>query len=174
MQTIMNFLQFWLEIYQEAIHLCDAIDGIPDHCECGDAVAHLEGRCPCCREHKHSGEVLAHAQNCTDLLTRLRADVAMLCQDFGQLATPIGNAAIGMKCLELRRGVFMVAEDLHKIAKAVDRLQEEVVGFRRTCDLAELRGIKQRAIELREHFNQLNVSLIADKEAKPPETLEEL
>ncbi len=174
METSMNFLQFWIEIYQEAIHLCDAIDSLPDHCECGDADAHLEGRCPCCREHKQSGEVLAHAENCTDLLTRLRADLAMLCQDFAQLATPIGTAAIGMKCLDLRRGIYLAAEDLHRIAKAVDRLQEEVMGFRRSCDLAELRGIKHRAPELREHFNQLNQSLVAGQKARPPESLEEL
>lgn len=29
----MNFLQLWQEIYQEAIHLCDAIDSLPDHCD---------------------------------------------------------------------------------------------------------------------------------------------
>jgi hypothetical protein len=174
METTMNFLQLWQEIYQEAIHLCDAIDSLPDHCECRDAVAHLEGRCPCCRQRKQSNEVRAQAENCTDLLTRLRADMAMLCQDFAQLATPIGTAAIGMKCLQLRRGVFMASEDLHRISKAVDRLQEEVVGFRRTCDLAELRGMKQGGTELREHFNQLNLSLVADRVAEPPETVEEL
>jgi hypothetical protein len=174
METSMNFWQLWIEIYQEAIHLCDAIDSLPDRCECGDADAHLEGRCPCCRERMQSTEARAHAENCTDLLTRLRADLAMLCQDFAQLATPIGTGAIGMKCLELRRGVFLAAEDLHKIAKVVDRLQEEVVGFRRSCDLAELHSIKHCATELREHFNQLNHSLVASQEARPQEGLEEL
>ncbi len=166
METTMNLLQLWLEIYQEAIQLCDAIDKLPDHCECGDADAHLEGRCPCCREHRQSTEIHAHAEDCTVLLTRLRADLAILCQDFAQLATPIGAAAIGMKCLELRRGIFLAADDLGTISKAVGRIQEEVVGFRRTCDLSELRGIKHRAADLREHFNRLNLNLTQTEQAK--------
>lgn len=174
MEITNEFLQLWLEIYKEAIHLCEAIDKLPDHCECRDAEAHLEGRCPCCREHKDLTEVLAHTESCTVLLTRLRADLTILSQDFGRVAMPISAATIGLGSLELRRGIYLAAEDLQRITKTVDRIQEEVAGFRRSCDLTELHGIKQRAKELREHFNQLNLTFAAGKEARPPEASEDL
>ncbi|MCI0606504.1 hypothetical protein L0156_26265 [bacterium] len=81
MEAPINFLDLWLEIYQEAIQLCDAINKLPDHCECGDADAHLEGRCPCCREHTSSTGDYAHTEDCTVLLTRLRADLTILCHE---------------------------------------------------------------------------------------------
>jgi|SRR3990172_1181622 len=157
--TTQDLLQIWCEIYQEAIQFCEAIERLPEQCECGDAEAHLEGRCPCCRNHTEQAGSHGHAESCTVLLTRLRADLNILCNDFTLLATPIGQAAVGAKCLELRRGIFLAAEDLHKIVKAVDLVHNEVAGFRHTCDLSELRILKRYCAELRDHFNHMNLSL---------------
>ncbi len=174
MKTTADFLQVWLSIYQESIQLCDAIDALPDDCECGDAEAHLEGRCPCCREHRQSSGAQTNKESCTVLLTRLRADLTFLCQDFALLATQIDTAVIGSQGLELRRGLFLAAGDLHKIAKTVDRLDEEVVGFRKSCDLSHLHSMKRTAIELRQHFIQLNVSLTASTDTGPSKGQEDL
>lgn len=61
MQTTTDLLELWLEIYGEAVELCDVIDELPDHCERRDADAHLEGRCPCCRKHQQQTESHGHA-----------------------------------------------------------------------------------------------------------------
>lgn len=156
-----TFLTIWNSIYSEALQLFLSIHALPDECKCKDADMHLEGRCPCCLDRKQPQETSIHTENCSALLNRLRADLTMLCQDFTQIATTVENTAVGVECIELRRGVFLAANDLHKIAKTVDRLQEAVAGFRRTCDLMELRGMKHRAGEMKHHFDELNVRLTA-------------
>src|SRR3990172_5507483 len=103
--TTQDLLQLWCEIYQEAIRLCDAIERLPDQCECGDAAAHLEGRCRCCGKDQPAH---GHGENCSAILTRLRADVSIFCQDFAAIARPMGTAAAPDR-LELRRGIFLAA-----------------------------------------------------------------
>ena len=53
---------------------------------------------------------------------------------------------------ELRRGIFLAAADLQQIMKTVERVSEAVAGFRRTCDLTELRGVKSHTAKLRAHL----------------------
>lgn len=173
MTSISDFLKSWNSVDKEAIQLCDAIDNLPDHCECGDAEAHLEGSCPCCRGRTIVSEPHKQSTSCTVLLARLRADVTLLCQDFKQLATPLSGAEIGLQGLELRRGIFLAAEDLNRIATTVERLHKEVVGFRRSCDLLELHSTKRAATELRQHFHDLQISLPADR-VDPPTGAEKL
>ena len=153
--TSQDLLQIWCEIYQEAIQLCEAIEALPDQCECGDAVAHLEGRCRCCGRDK---PVHGHGENCNAVLTRLRADLTIFCQDYAAISVPL-STGLGPERIELRRGIFLAATDLDQIVKAVKRLDEAVVGFRRTCDLSELRGLKHHTAELREHLNQVQIKL---------------
>lgn len=153
--TTQDLLQLWCEIYQEAIHLCEAIEALPDQCECGDAEAHLEGRCRCCGKDKPAH---GHGENCSAILTRLRADLSIFCQDFAAISVPMA-AGVGPERLELRRGIFLAAGDLQQIVKGVERVNDAVVGFRRTCDLSELRGLKRHGSELREHLNQVQIKL---------------
>ena len=61
--------------------------------------------------------------------------------------------------LELRRGIFLAASDLQQIVKGVERVSDAVVGFRRTCDISELRGLKCYSAELRDHLNQVTLVL---------------
>ncbi|MCI0614741.1 hypothetical protein L0244_17260 [bacterium] len=141
--------QLWSEIYREAIQLCDSIDRLPDQCECGDAKAHLEGRCRCCGKDQ-----VAHgqAENCTTILTRLLADLSIFCQHFGAIVMPI-EMTVGTEYMELRRGIFLTAAELQQIVKAVERVNQSVIGFRRTCDLSELRGLKTHSNELRKQID---------------------
>lgn len=146
--TSPDFSELWSDIYQEAIQLCDSIELLPDQCACGDADAHLEGRCRCCGQNE---PVHGHGENCNTILERLRADLSMLCGDFSIIATPIGTA-LGPQYIELRRGIYLAAADLHQILKSVEQVSEAIAGFRRTCDLTELRGAKHHTAELRTHL----------------------
>ncbi|MCI0443998.1 hypothetical protein L0152_12395 [bacterium] len=146
--TSPDLSELWSEIYQEAIQLCDSIERLPDQCECGDADAHLEGRCRCCNQNEPAH---GHGENCNTILERLRVDLSMFCRDFSTIASPI-ESAIGTEYIQLRRGIFLAAADLQQIVKTVERVSEAVAGFRRTCDLTELRGIKRHTAELRAHL----------------------
>ena len=105
---------------------------------CGDADAHLEGRCRCCGGHEQSMERHGTGEKCPTILERLRADVAALVKDFSALAGPLELAAMAKQSVELRRGVFLTASDLQQICESFERVDRAVVGFRRTCALLDL------------------------------------
>jgi hypothetical protein len=61
--------------------------------------------------------------------------------------------AVGTEYMELRSGIFLTAAELQQIIKAVERVNQSVIGFRRTCDLSELRGLKTHSKELRKQID---------------------
>lgn len=155
----MTLLQQWQNVFREVIQLSKEIESVPDECRCGDAEAHLEGRRSCCGAHERTNTPGGYAENCIALLARLRADVSILCEDFARVAGPIKVGASQAGHLELRRGVFLTANDLQQVAEAVEHLGEAVVGFRRTCAVSEMRGLKHRCAELRAHCERLDAAL---------------
>ena len=154
MSAAEQLLQAWRLIFQEGIQLCDGINQVPDACACKDADQHLDGQCDCKPRQSQPGDGPGEAESCSVILARLRADLTLFSQDFGNLAVPLANPA--ESGLELRRDVFFTITDLQRIMDAVERLDKAVVGFRRTCDLLQLHRLKQRGVELREHLTQLN------------------
>jgi len=158
----MNLLQQWHDIYQEAVQLSETIERLPDECECGDAEAHLEERCHCCGGHGRAREPHGHGETCTVLLSRLRADLAMLCADFSRVVGPVEAATLGTHRLELRQGIFLASSDLQQIVEALEQVNESVAGFRRTCAVSEMRRVKRHSATLREHCNRLDAELQGD------------
>lgn len=155
----MELLQLWQSIYLETGQLADCVEGLPDGCECGDADAHLEGRCACCKGHDRADEHHGRHLNCQDILARLRADLTMLCKDFPMIAEPIAGAALVRQRFELRRGVFLAAGDLEQMLEAFERVTGAVAGFRHTCAIADMRRVKRHCAELREHCERVNAEL---------------
>ncbi len=99
----MDLLQLWQNIGLEARDLATAVERLPDECECGDADAHLGGRCACCGGHTHGGYA-AESQDCVVIISRLRADLAALGQDLSIAGPALGASAVETRRLELRRG----------------------------------------------------------------------
>jgi len=155
----MDLLELWQNIHEEVVQLAEAVERLPDSCECGDADAHLEGRCHCCREHEAAGGTHAGGEDCNAVIGRLRADLAMLSEDFGAAAGPMEGAALERHRFELRRGVFLAAADLQQVVTAFKRVTESVAGFRVTCAIAEMRSVKRHCAELREHCDRVNEEL---------------
>ncbi|MEW6213540.1 MAG: hypothetical protein AB1631_34915, partial [Acidobacteriota bacterium] len=85
----MDLLQLWQSIYREAVQLAETVKHIPDECKCGDAAAHLGGRC-CGGEKEGRGD----SDNCNEILARLRADLMMLSMDFSTVGPPIEGMAL--------------------------------------------------------------------------------
>jgi hypothetical protein len=155
----MELLQLWQSIYLETGQLADYVERLPDACECGDADAHLEGRCACCKGHGQAGEHHGVHLNCLEILARLRADLTMLCKDFSLMAEPMAGAALAGKRFELRRTVFLASSDLERLVEAFERAAAAVAGFRRTCAIADMRRVKRHCAELRERCEQVNTEL---------------
>lgn len=156
----MELLKLWQNIHQEASNLATAIERLPDECECGDADAHLGGRCPCCRGHMTGGNP-ADGQNCLSIITTLRADVSALGQDLSIAGPALGASALQRQQQELRRGLFLAAGELEAILEAFKRVTESVVGFRQECTISRMRAVKRRCIEFRAHCDRVNAELLA-------------
>jgi|CXWL01.1.fsa_nt_gi hypothetical protein len=154
-----DLLSLWRTVYSEATQLSEAIERLPDECECGDGDAHLDGRCRCCGGHKQMSERHGSRGNCAGILAGLYADFAMLVKDFSSLAGPIELAAIAKQSVELRRGVFLAASDLQRISEAIEHLDHAVVGFRRTCAVSDLKRVKLLCAELRERCERISAGL---------------
>lgn len=154
-----DLMQQWQNVYQEAISLVEEIENLPDECPCGDADAHLNGHCQCCGTHPQASQSKVHSQSCTDLLACLRADLAVLCEDFMRVAGPMKVVALQTCWVALRREVVLTADDLQKIAGAFERVDQAAVGFRRSCAVSEMRSLKRACVELRVHCEALNREL---------------
>lgn len=154
----MDLLQLWQSICVEAGNLAAGIEQLPDLCESGDADAHLSGRCSHCGNHMPAGNA-ANRLDCLEILSRLRADLAMLNQDMSTAVPTLNIAATDGKWMELRRGVFLAASDLAAINEAYERVSDSVVGFRRECTISRLRSVKHHCIEFRERCERVNAEL---------------
>lgn len=163
----MELSQLWQNIYKETVQLADTVGRLPDACECGDGDAHLEGRCPCCDSHEPAGERHGHAENCNSLLARLHADLTMLSEDLALGGPPLEAFALERQRFELRRGVFLAANDLQQIVESFKRVSESVAGFRRDCAVSRMRAVKRHCAELREHCERVNADLLNWQKAEP-------
>ena len=155
----MQLLQLWHDIYAQTVQLSDALGRIPDECECGDADAHLEGRCSCCMSHTPTAKPHTAGESCLTIIDRLRADLNMLMKDFAVVAGTLDVASIGSQRLELRRGLYLTGTDFQQLAGTFEKVGQSVAGFRRNCTLSELRRAKQHSAALRAHCDKLNAEL---------------
>lgn len=152
-------LQLWRGVCAGAVRLAEAVERLPDACECGDSDAHLEGRCRCCDGHGRAEGGHGGGENCTAILERLRADLTVLASDFELTAGPLEAAALAARNIELRHGVVLAAGDLRRVFEAFTRAGEAVAGFRRDCTVTAMRRVKRHCAELRKHCEQANAEL---------------
>ncbi|MEW6211360.1 MAG: hypothetical protein AB1631_23545, partial [Acidobacteriota bacterium] len=103
------------------------------------------------------------SDNCNEILARLRADLMMLSMDFSTVGPPIEGMALVENKLELRRGVFLAANDLQQTLQAFDRVTGAVAGFHRSCGVAEMRGVKRHCAEFLQHCERINAELSAQQ-----------
>lgn len=155
----MDLTQLWQSISEETAELAAAVERLPDKCECGDADAHLEGRCLCCRSHGQAGGHPATGVNCSVVLARLQADLSILSEDLALAGPPTEAAALEKQRYEIRRGVFLAASDLQRTVEAFTKVSESVAGFRIDCTVSRMRDIKRHSAELREHCARVNREL---------------
>ena len=154
----MDLLQLWQNIREEANDLAEAMERLPDHCDSGNAEAHLTGHCDCCNAPGPTG----HSQknpDCLAILGRLGVDLKMLNQDLAVAGPSLDVVAQESKRTELRRGILLAAGDLQALNEAFKRLTESVVGFRRECTISRMRTVRRHSLELRDHCERINAEL---------------
>ena len=158
-----DLLSLWWSIGWEATELCDTVERLPEMRECGDAVAHLEGRCRCCNGHKPMEEGPVREENCSPIIARLGTDLTILAKDFGSTAGSVEALSLVKGDVELRRGIFLAANDLQKVLEVFIRITESVAGFRRDCSVTEMQRIKRHCAELLAHCRRINRELLGEQ-----------
>lgn len=148
MSTVpIDLLSAWRKISGGASQLLEAVDRLPEGCQCANGDEHFDQHCECCGGHERmAGDT--GSETCSVILSRLRADTALLAKDFSALAGPLELAAFATQSVELRRGVILTAVDLERVVQAFERLDHAVMGFRRNCTATELKRVKSRCFEL--------------------------
>ena len=156
----MELLDQWRLIYSEVVQFSETIAQLPEGCECGNGADHLEGRCPCCDSAHAQGR--EETETCSEILSRLRADLSMLCEDFHHLAPPLEEDDRRGARLELRRGVYLAASDLGQVLLALEHVSGAVVGFRRTCAISDMHRVKRHTAAFRSHCDRLSADLLRE------------
>lgn len=170
----MDLLKQWRVIYREVMDLYLTVSRLPNDCPCGDADAHLEHRCECCKSSDGFAETELKGETCTAQMERLQIDLTVLCGDFSQVAASIGTGSESVEAVLLKRGVFQAASDLQHTVEALERVRNAVEGFRRTCALTEMRLVKHWTEALREHSAKINSQIesialaVAKREVENP------
>ena len=155
----MDLVQLWRGIYEEAVQLADVVEQLPDDCECGDGDGHLAGACPCCGGRARESAPGQATRDCHGMLARLRADLAMLSEDLAATGAPLEAAALAGLRFELRRGVFLAAADVQRVADAFRRTTEAVAGFQRECVVSRMQAVKRACAELRDDCARVDTDL---------------
>lgn len=143
-----DLLSAWRKVSAGASQLFEAVDRLPEECQCANGDDHFDQNCECCGGHERKAGHSRSDENCSAILSRLRADTALLAKDFSALAGPLELAAFATQSVELRRGVILTAVDLERVVQAFERLDHAVMGFRRNCTATDLKRIKSRCFEL--------------------------
>ena len=158
-----DLLSLWWSIGWEAMELCDTVERLPNVCACGDPEAHLEGRCRCCNGHKPIEEGPAREENCGAIIARLRTDITILFKAFESAPGPVAGLDLLNSNLELRRGIFLAANDLQEVLEAFTQITESVAEFRMNCSVTQMQRIKRYCVELLGVCRRINKELLGEK-----------
>lgn len=158
-----DLLSLWWSIGWEAMELCDTVERLPDVCACGDAEAHLEGRCRCCNRHRPIEEGPEREENCSAIIARLRTDLRILANEFKSTAGPVEALALVKGDVELRRGIFLTPNDLQQVLVVFARITESVAGFRMNCSITQMQRMKRYCVELKEACRRINRELLGEE-----------
>ncbi len=153
----MNLWRHWRNVYREAAQLCDTIERLPVDCQCGNADAHLTGRCRCGGGQVRAGS--GTSGDCDELIVSLRAALSLVWEDFKRLPEWTEDTVPADLRLDVRSGVYLAAGDLDHLLRALEHLSESVAGFRSNCVVTQMKSVKRCGAALRAHCDRLDNTL---------------
>lgn len=155
----MSLLQRWQTIHDEAVQLADIVQQLPETCACGDAEAHLQGRCLDDHRRGQSGTHPDAAGNCSDALARLHSDLFLFNHDVSVMLSLCDRRLWPSQRLELTRGLFVTASDVLQVINTFHQLSAAVVRLHHHWTAGEMQCLKRHAAELRDRCERLNAEL---------------
>jgi len=146
------------DVYYDAAALRDALTAIPDACDCGDAVAHLAGRC-CCyasRQSSSLGERERECRGCIAQLERLRRSIEEVSRDRHDAMRSVrpGDFSTTAQAKLLR-----VDNAIRKLELTLAKIDRSVETYRSTCAHEALLELKGYHVELGRRIDELNGAL---------------
>lgn len=158
-----DLLSLWWSVGWEAMELCETVERLPEACKCGEAEAHLEGRCRCCSGHEPLESGPAREANCLAIIARLQTDLTILAKDFASAAGPVEAVGTVDSDVELRQGIFLAGSDLKQVLDAFRQISDAVAGYRKDCSVAQLQRLKRYCTELRDQCQRVSRALLGER-----------
>ena len=135
----------WRDVYDDIKTLCRTLADAPETCQCHDASAHLNGRCPCC------GTAAAYrvpaCGTCDEQLERLRPVIDALTVDRSRFL-PVVNDILERRDPDLADRVKSIDREAMLLGASFERLLMAVAAFRTDCRLTHVRVLKDAAADL--------------------------
>jgi hypothetical protein len=135
----------WRDVYDDIKTLCRTLADVPEGCQCHDASAHLNGRCPCC------GTAAVYrvpaCGTCDEQLERLRPAIDTLTVDRSRFL-PVVREILERRDAKLGDSVKSIDRGAMLLAASFERLLMAVAAFRTDCRLTHVRDLKDAGADL--------------------------
>ena len=152
----MALFQKLCDVYFDAVKLREALDRIPDRCDCGDAEAHLLGSCCCAGAQLDESAGDSERRGCLVHLEQLSREIQRFEEDLrrerGALARDDEDGAVQQR-------VSNIEIIVERLSSTLGRLRIDLMSFRETCAHDVLSRIKASRSELDGQISALNSAL---------------
>ncbi|MEW6211363.1 MAG: hypothetical protein AB1631_23560 [Acidobacteriota bacterium] len=135
------------DIYFDAQNLRAELERIPPHCDCGDADAHLSGRCCCSTSERPESE------GCISHLERLRGKLEWFREDLRREGKELGSERLSDGAEGRLSLIISLVDDLNL---SLERIEADLDEFRKSCAHKSLERVRERGSELARHIAELN------------------
>lgn len=135
------------DIYFDAEKLRVELDRIPPQCDCGDADAHLSGKCCCSTsERPQSKGCLSHLERLRGKIEWFREDLHREGREFRPERLPDG----------VEGRLSLVINLIDNLSLSLKHLEADINEFRSSCAHSALDRMKRKSDELAGYLEELN------------------
>ncbi|MCI0488386.1 MAG: hypothetical protein L0229_17490 [Blastocatellia bacterium] len=142
------------DVYFDAVKLREELSQIPGQCDCGDADAHLSGRCCCANVRVDQNQIDSHSRvGCPDHLEQLSRSTRWFQEDSRRGRKELGPETYSE---ELEGRLFLIQSLMDGFGRAVNSIEADLKEFRATCAHGALARMKKSSAELDKYITDLN------------------
>jgi hypothetical protein len=131
--------------------LANDLDRVPSECKCGDALAHLDGRCTSCATASAETETQSvhDRKGCSAQIDELRVDVRNVRQALHRRTLQPEE-----ETRELKQEMVQIEYLVDGLASVLESLKSDATDFQATCSSEVLGRLKKRSKELRAYSSE--------------------
>lgn len=140
-------------VFFDAMYLSEDLDKLKPQCDCQDAVAHLEGRCPCADTVSGAAKsgTVTHT-GCFARLERLDADIRWVKEALRRGKEQLQPEE---ETDELKQRLSLIEKLTARLGAEVGKMKTHMAEFQAACSNETLQRIKGSGADLRRYASDL-------------------